>query len=140
MFNVVNDYVKKNGGTCEIVEDKELNNLVDFSIKEYTNTSATIVISTDSNYDIMYGEDYYIEKFNYSTNEWESIRNQCNNCAFTSIGYTVSKKPREFKINWKNMYGELPKGQYRIVKNVFFTSDTPIDDNKLYYIWTEFSI
>ena len=42
--------------------------------------------------------------------------------------------------DWTHMYGPLPKGLYRLVKDVFFESDIPIDDSNKYYIWTEFEI
>ena len=38
------------------------------------------------------------------------------------------------------MYGELSKGLYRIVKDADFDIDRPIDETKLFYIWTEFEI
>ncbi len=142
-FNIINDYVKKNGGTCEVIENKDLNELITMYIKEktLTNTSATIVIESNTEYDIMFGEPYKIEKFNYNTNEWESLPIICNNCAFIDIGYILEpNKPIEKKINWESMYGKLPKGEYRIVKDMIFTSDTPTSINNDFYIWTEFSI
>jgi transcriptional regulator with XRE-family HTH domain len=143
ILNVINDYVKKNGGTCEVIENKDLNELITMYIKEktLTNTSATIVIESNTEYDIMFGEPYKIEKFNYNTNEWESLPIICNNCAFIDIGYILEpNKPIEKKINWESMYGKLPKGEYRIVKDMIFTSDTPTSINNDFYIWTEFSI
>ena len=44
------------------------------------------------------------------------------------------------KQDWTHIYGELPKGIYRIFKNVFFESDIPVDDNDKFYVWVEFEI
>ena len=41
---------------------------------------------------------------------------------------------------WNHMYGKLDKGIYRIVKNVSFESDIPINEDSVYYIWAEFEI
>ena len=34
IFNITNDYVKKNGGTCSIIEDYDLNDIVNFYVKD----------------------------------------------------------------------------------------------------------
>lgn len=141
IFNIINDYVKKNGGTCEMIKDRDLNNIVDISIKEgtLTKTSATIIIKETVDYDISYGEPFILEKYN--NGEWEELPIICDNCAFNLQAYNVTiDKPLELYQDWSRLYGELPKGVYRLVKDVDFDSDIPIDENDKFYIWVEFFI
>lgn len=144
IFNIINDYVKKNGGTCEMIKERDLNNLVNIYIKEgtLTKTGATIVITENIDYDIIYGEDFWIEKYNYKTGLYDKLENTTNNnCAFNSMAYYASpNRPLELFQSWSCMYGELPKGNYRLVKDVFFESDIPVTSKDSYYIWVEFEI
>ncbi len=143
IFNIINDYVKKNGGTCEMIQNKDLSEIVNVSIKEgtLTKTGATIIITESVDYDILYGEPYWIEKFNYITNEWEKIKVKCDNCAFNLPAYDVTPNhPLVLKHDWYLLYGELPKGYYRLVKEAFFNSDIPISDEDKYTFVVEFSI
>ena len=143
IFNVINDYVKKNGGTCEMIRDKDLSDIVNMEIKEgtLTNTGATIIITENIDYNISYGEPYWIEKFNYENNTWEKLETKCDDCAFNLPAYSVTPDhPLELKHDWEKMYGNLSKGLYRLVKDVSFESDIPISEEDEYYIWVEFSI
>ena len=138
IFNIINDYVKKNGGTCVKVTSNDLNDVVSMYIKEgtLTKTGATIVIEEDFDFDINYGEPFTIEKYNYNDNTWEEMKVICDNCAFNLPAYSVtSGKPLEIYQDWSRLYGELPKGEYRIVKKA---NVIPVSDR--YYIWTEFTI
>ena len=138
IFNVINDYVKKNGGTCVKIEGYDLSDVVSMYIKEgtLTKTSATIVIEENNNdFDITYGEPFTLEKYNYNDNKWEELPIICDNCGFVLPAYTVTPgKSLELKQDWSKLYGELPKGVYRIVK----CADLKTSDR--YYIWTEFTI
>ncbi len=139
IFNVINDYVKKNGGTCEFIDNRELNNIVDIEIKDLTSTSMTLIIHDNNPNRISYGSDFYIERYNNGS--WDKVKETGENYAFNDMAYYVDENGiLEMNVNWTNMYGDLPKGTYRIVKTVFFDSDIPIDDNDYYYIWQEFEI
>ena len=139
VFNVINDYVKKNGGTCRMIENNDLNDLVNMQIKEGTlsKTGATIIINEDIDYDITYGEEFWLEKYNSKNNSYEKLTMSGNNCGFNMIGYLVTPdNPLELTQDWSCLYGKLNKGSYRLVKNVDFESNT-IDK---YYIWVQFEI
>ncbi len=139
VFNVINDYVKKNGGTCRMIENNDLNDLVNMQIKEGTlsKTGATIIINEDIDYDITYGEEFWLEKYNSKNNSYEKLTMSGNNCGFNMIGYLVTPdNPLELTQDWSCLYGKLNKGSYRLVKNVHFESNT-IDK---YYIWVQFEI
>ena len=144
VFNIINDYVKKNGGSCVRIKDRDLNDVVNMYIKEgtLTKTSATVVIEESIDYDISYGEPFWIERYNYKTSSYEKLEQKSDaNCAFNLPAYGASpNKPLVLSQNWSCMYGELPKGLYRIVKDADFDIDRPIDETKLFYIWTEFEI
>ena len=141
IFNIINDYVKKNGGTCEMSKDNEMNDLISMEIKDLTKTSATVIIKGNAYYNIMTGESFWLEKYNGKNNTWEKLENHCNNCAFNAIGYSIkADKPLELHHDWEKMYGELSKGEYRLVKDAFLDSDTPIDEDDVFNIWVEFSI
>ena len=133
------DYVKKNGGTCQMIENNDLNDLVNMQIKEGTlsKTGATIIINEDIDYDITYGEEFWLEKYNSKNNSYEKLTMSGNNCGFNMIGYLVTPdNPLELTQDWSCLYGKLNKGSYRLVKNVDFESNT-IDK---YYIWVQFEI
>lgn len=141
IFNVINDYVKRNGGTCSMIEEKNFENVVNMYVKEgsQTNTGLTLIIENLTDFEVSYGEAFYIEKYNYKNNQWEKLTYINNNIAFNMIGYNVIKgSPRELKQGWEFMYGKLDKGTYRIVKSFSFNSDIPISEDKVYYYSTEF--
>ena len=143
IFNVINDYVKKNDGTCFMASGRDISDLVDISIKDGTlkKDSLTVIIKENIDYDIIYGETFWIEKYNYSTSNYEKLTYINDNCAFNLPAYGVTPdKPLELYQNWACMYGKLDKGVYRLVKDVSFESDTPIDQDDIYYIWVEFMI
>lgn len=141
ILNIINDYVKKNGGTCTIVKDRELDELVNISIKEgtLTKTGATIIITDNNPNKIIYGTSFYIEK--YENSDWHEVMPINNNYGFNSMAYYVDENGKlELEQNWEYIYGKLNKGIYRIVKDVAFESDVPITPEDIYYIWTEFEI
>ena len=139
IFNIINDYVKKNGGTCEMIENHDLNGIVNMYIKEgtLTKTGATIIIEEEIDYNISYGLPFNLEKYNYKTSTWEKLP-VINDVYFILPKYSVTPdKPLELVQGWGDMYGVLEKGLYRIVKDASFDS---AKDDSTYYIWTEFSI
>ena len=141
ILNIINDYVKKNGGTCTIVKDRELDELVNISIKEgtLTKTGATIIITDNNPNKIIYGTSFYIEK--YENSDWHEVMPINNNYGFNDMAYYVDENGKlELEQNWEYIYGKLNKGIYRIVKDVAFESDIPITPEDIYYIWTEFEI
>ncbi len=143
IFNVINDYVKRNGGTCNVIEEKNFEKIVNMYVKEgsQTSTGLTLIIENLTDFEVSYGEAFYIEQYNYKNNQWEKLKIINDNAAFIAIGYNVTKdNPRELKQTWDYMYGKLGKGTYRIVKDFSFNSDRPISEDKVYYNSVEFYI
>jgi len=143
IFNIINDYVKKNGGTCAMIKERDLNDVVNMYIKEdsLTKTGLTIVIEENVDYDISYGEPFWLEKYNYRNNTYEKLPLISDNCGFNLPAYSATPdKPLEIKQDWTCMYGSLDKGTYKIVKDADFDSDRPIDEDDIFYLSTEFVI
>ena len=123
IFNVINDYVKKNGGTCIRVVDKNVNDYLDVSIKDnsLSSTGLTLImkIKDEYNFTINYGVEFFIEKYNYSTNKWEKVKEKDGGCVFNEILYTTPPgKTYELKQEWNYCIGALSKGLYRLNKTV----------------------
>lgn len=84
-----------------------------------TRTSATIVIYDYTNDDNIYGQAYRIDK--KENGKWISLKTldgkEWTEVYWNLIGYHVDEHDRlELNINWENLYGALPNGEYRIVK------------------------
>ncbi len=143
IFNVINDYVKKNGGTCEMAYDNNLNDIVNMYIKEGTLTKekATVVIEEKTDYDITYGIPFWIEKYNSMIGDYEKLTVTGDNCVFNLPAYSVlPDKPLELNQDWSCMYGSLAPGYYRLVKKVLFEEDIHASKIDGYYISVEFEI
>ena len=143
IFDVINDYVKKNNGECNMIKEKDLNDIVNMYIKEgsLTDTSAIIIIEDKNPNRIVYGSGFYIEKYSNENNSWDSVDVTGENYAFNAMAYYVDNDGiLEMKQDWAHIYGSLSKGIYRLVKDVFFESDIPVDENDKFYVWVEFEI
>ncbi len=129
--NLINNSL--NNTTNQGVVNKKSVDNVTMIIKDgtLTKTSATVII-----------EDKNEEKYNYSSwfridkkeNEgWKEVNVIDEKYAFTDIAYLPDENGKvEMNTNWKNLYGELEKGEYRLVKEVY--------DNGNNYIYVEFTI
>ncbi len=144
IIDVIHDYARRNGGVCTIIDGSSLNELIDISIKKNSLTAknVTIVLKNNSKYHITFGEGFIIEKFNIEKNDYEVLKNQTGkNCAFNDIGYVLEPDTeKELKQDWSCDYNELAKGSYRLSKDVYFESDTPVTEKDKYTIAIEFEI
>lgn len=108
-------------------QPKELENIT-IEIKEgtLTKTGATIIITDFNKKKNIYSEEYRIDqKINQKWKELEG-----NEVWFDLIGHLVNENHQlERELNWKDRYGELKPGEYRIV--------TPVNSD---YIAIEFVI
>lgn len=117
-------------------------NEIELSLKEgtLTPTSITLIISNNSNtYDFVYGADYGIET--YKDEQWQDLP-AINDHIVHTIAYTIHpNSSKDFEIDWHYIYGELPKGNYRIVKNfnkveAFDDITDVITSQELYYYFS----
>ena len=118
--------------------DIEISNNVDvsLSIKEETldNTGVTLILKNNSDKLLRYDEVYEIEI--KKDNEWHKINVELY---FTLPLWGVEpNSEEELELNWKNGYGKLAPGEYRIIKKVYFEDE--IDEEDAFYISAEFTI
>ena len=91
-------------------------NDVSLSIKDGTlkNTSATLVLTNNSDKDFQYGNPYEIEI--KKDGEWHKTNVELD---FNLPVFVLkSKETKEIELNWENGYGKLAKGTYRIIKDI----------------------
>ena len=89
---------------------------VSLTVKENTlkETGATLILKNDSEVDVQYGNPYEIEI--KKDGEWHKINVQLD---FTLPAFSLkSKETKELEINWKEGYGKLTPGDYRIIKSI----------------------
>lgn len=120
------------------ISDIEVSTSNDISmvIKEgtLTNKGATIIITNNSDKDFIYGNPYEIEI--KKDGEWHKINVEL---LFNSLGIILkSKESKEIKINWKDGYGKLASGTYRIIKSVSYEYEK--DNYQTFDIAVEFNI
>lgn len=109
-------------------------NDVSLSVKNGTlkNTSVTLVLKNDSNKLLHYDEVYEIEI--KQNNEWHKINAELY---FNAPLWEVEQnKSEELELKWEHGYGKLAKGDYRIVKEVYFENES----EQKFYISAEFTI
>ena len=96
--------------------------LVELSVEDVTDTSATIVIKDNNKYPYRFNwnENYVIKK--KIDNEYVEL-NTNHGFNLTDIYIDESNEYRQ-KVNWSTIYGNLEKGKYIIEKMVIQTNST----------------
>lgn len=108
---------------------------VSMKIKEntLTETKATVIITDTSSRENVYGSSFFIEK--QVDRVWTKLEPK-EEMVFTDIGYERGEDYTiEFDISWENVYGKLPRGTYRIVKDTSYAGE-----GITHYITVEFEI
>lgn len=114
---------KFNCSSIEIIEDKEsiympveIEN-VDMYISDVSLVGVTITIKDTSEESHVYGEWYKIEK--QVNGKWYELVPITDNIVFNDKGYLPDQNNEvSFEIEWESLYGVLPPGHYRILKQV----------------------
>ena len=79
-----------------------------------TNKSVTLVLTNNSDKNFQYGNPYEIEI--KKNGEWHKINAELD---FTLPAFhLLSKESIDIELDWENGYGKLPKGTYRIIKEI----------------------
>lgn len=103
-----------------------------------TPMKATVLIKNNTDIEIDSGNEYDFSIEVLKNGKWKTINvgNRDNNAdALVFLGES------ELVIDWSNIYGELPSGDYRIVKSFFpWTEDGTYGINDEFYLTAEFSI
>ncbi len=108
---------------------------VTMTMKTYNSCEGDIEITNESGSEIGTGEWYSIQR--YEDGEWHRMGELIDGI-WKEVEYRIPNgETPVFPTNWKTWYGQLPSGQYRIVKEVYYHSEERIDT---YYLSTEFEI
>lgn len=116
-----------------------VNNLdgVTLQLEKYTNSGGSVEIRNETNLNIQYGEWFEIQVL--IGDAWFALPYVIENAAFNEPAYNVPKDETAiWEVQWVWLYGELPKGTYRIVKDVMDFRGT--GDFTEYYLADEFEI
>lgn len=90
---------------------------VSISISDVSPAGAIVTIKDINEEPYVYGEWYKIEE--KKNGEWFDVKTIIDNYGFTEIGYLTDANGKvKFEIDWQWLYGELPKGSYRLLKEV----------------------
>lgn len=124
---------------AQMKDDIELGrdiNKISVYIKEgtLTPTGATMVIKDDNEYPYGYGETYYIQK--KKNDKWENLmyKDTSEIPGLNDIALLVGEDHLiERELDWRNLYGELEPGDYRIGTRLWLYTEYK-------YFWAEFTI
>lgn len=115
------------------------------SVKNVTPSGLTLVVTQSGGNptgELMTGEPYRLITLVNGT--WKVVEELplpegVDGRGFNSIGYPLTKgETREFEINWEWIFGELPGGTYRLIKEFMDFRETANFDTFEY--WVEFCI
>ena len=88
---------------------------VSIKISDISPGGATVVIKDTNAQPYLYGSWYKIEK--KDNGSWVEVDTVIEDFAFDLVGYMLDENGEvKFTIDWKWLYGELPSGNYRLVK------------------------
>ena len=126
----------------EIVMDANsyvVNNLegVTLQMEEYDSRSGEVEILNETDMDIQFGEWFEIQVL--MGNAWVKLPYVIDSVAFNEPAYNAPKdETAVWEVQWEWIYGELPEGTYRIIKDVMDFRGT--GDFTKYYLADEFEI
>lgn len=101
-----------------------------------TPSGVTLALENVTSNEYTYGEDYTVQrKTDYG---WTDVVPVLDNYGFEAIGYVLSPMgSNEIMVDWEWLYGKLPAGDYRIVKEAhFLRSPGDFDRFTLYAAFT----
>ena len=97
----------------DITEDQVIINIDKESITN-TGIKITLVNKTENEYE--YGSGFTIEYF--KNNNWYLVTPK-KETDYNMMSYSLEPNAEKvFEYNWKEIYGELPKGKYRVIKEL----------------------
>ena len=113
------DIINSSTYYCEfVIGEKTPDWGITLSAKDVTSAGMTLVIDQkdgNSTGELTYGEPYSIECKN--GDKWEPVKYLNDEVVWVDIGYTLELGAHnEEQINWTYIYGYLPAGHYRLVK------------------------
>lgn len=96
---------------------------VTLSVQSSDNVSATLELKSTCDETVYFEEAYRIQV--QSGKEWYEVAPE-HEPWFTALGYmlTTNYPSQTLELNWADSYGELPAGNYRIVKQISKESES----------------
>lgn len=120
-------------------ETYELNTLdgVTMQMEKYTSSGGEVEIRNETDKEITFGDWYEIQS--EANGKWETMPYKVKKVAFHQVAYNAPKDETVIhEVKWDVLYGELPKGRYRIIKDMLDFRGT--GDYTEYYLAAEFEI
>lgn len=110
---------------------------VTMRMEKYTSTGGDIEIRNETDKEITFGDWYDLQT--EVNGKWISLPYIIDNAAFNQVAYNAPKDETVIhEVKWDVFYGKLPKGKYRIIKDMLDFMGT--GDYTKYYLATEFEI
>ena len=116
------------------------NRNISLNVKEGTLSmiGVTLTLKNESKNNYSYEEAYYIEQEN--DDSWSKVQT-IRGMGFNDLLWRVNAgESVEISINWLNEYGKLNSGKYRIVKEIFKSSSSSMDNSDKFNVYAEFEI
>ena len=136
IYDEKNTYVEAEKNKEDKISD------VVMTIKEGTlsKDGITIVLKNNTDDEYVYGQDYYLEK--YDDGSWKQASTLTGDpLSWNAIAYSLKANDSvELTLNFKLSYGELSEGKYRVIKRVSKEEDRPITEDKVIKLSAEFEI
>lgn len=120
-------------------ETYELNTLdgVTMQMEKYTSSGGDVEIRNETDKEIIFGDWYVIQS--ETNGKWKTMPYKVKNVGFHEVAYNAPKDETVIhEVKWDVLYGELPKGRYRIIKDMLDFRGT--GDYTEYYLAAEFEI
>ena len=90
---------------------------VSISISDVSSKGATVTIKDTNKNPYIYGRWYQVER--EKDGQWYAVKPVIDNYGFDDMGYLPDAQGElKFVIDWQWLYGELPSGNYRLLKQV----------------------
>lgn len=124
----------------EVDENKSLNNIT-MQVEQDTISpkGLTIILTNKTDEEVTYGGYYLLEK--KQDGKWYELPPilKEGEYGFTAIAYIIEAQSQaEMQVDWKELYGKLGSGDYRIVKDMLVGIEE--DTYETYYLIAEFKI
>lgn len=127
--------------TTDKISEEVAKGYISISVDEGTLTRESVTIIINDSYGTgynVYGQDFEIEK--KEGDSWTKLH-QINKYAFDLKAYYVDSNGfLKMTKNWKDIYGPLDDGVYRLIISYFVQSDFHIKEIDIKYLSVEFKI
>ena len=100
-------------GTVSIIDG------VTMEVTKVSNVSLTLLITNETDKNIQFGDDYYLEGRDRDSGKWSRLSPIIDNGMFYMVAYMLQDNSTANQdVNFEWLYGKLEPGKYRIVKEI----------------------